>query len=168
VAALSKEYRYFFTNIVHVEKKDQKFITNISKKLDSNAMMKCVHAIVGHHDFCNFYSSGSNVKSTTRTIYVCELSEVDPHLLLKESGIFQLPHELRCCYQLRIEANGFLKQMIRHIVSGLWMVGTGKISTDDFINLLNGPKSEKQLWKVASPNGLFLYKIHYQEKVPSP
>ena len=61
----------------------------------------------------------------------------------------------------QIQANGFLKQMIRHIVSALWMVGTGKLSGDDFLALLNGPKIDKQLWKVASPNGLFLYQIFY-------
>jgi hypothetical protein len=41
------------------------------------------------------------------------------------------------------------------------MVGTGKLSGDDFLALLNGPKIDKQLWKVASPNGLFLYQIFY-------
>lgn len=161
VASTSKEYRYFFTNKTQISKEETQFIANISNKLDLNAMMVCIRALVGEHDFCNFYSSGSNVKSTVRNISVCELSEINPQEIFTEFDIFQIPKDLHNCYQLKIEANGFLKQMIRHIVSALWMVGSGKLATDDFMILLNGPKSEKQLWKVAVPNGLFLYRINY-------
>lgn len=156
----SKEYRYFFTNMTKVSKDDREFIANISNVLDFDAMMICVRGLVGEHDFCNFYSSGSNVKSTIRIISFCDLSEVNPHEIFSESELFKTPKALCNCYELRIEANGFLKQMIRHIVSALWMVGSGKISTDDFFSLLDGPKVVKQLWKVASPNGLFLYRIN--------
>jgi tRNA pseudouridine38-40 synthase len=158
---LSKEYRYFFTNKTLVLKKERRFIGNISNILDLDAMMICTRALVGVHDFCNFYSSGSNVLSTVRNISICELSVIDPHEIFSGLELFQIPKELSSCYELKIEANGFLKQMIRHIVSALWMVGSKKISIDEFLALIDGPKSEKQLWKVASPNGLFLYRINY-------
>lgn len=157
----SKEYRYFFTNKTQVSKEDTQFIANISNKLDLKEMMICIRALMGKHDFCNFYSSGSNVKSTIRDIYFCDLSVLNPHEIFSGLELFQIPKNLSHCYQVRIEASGFLKQMIRHIVSALWMVGSGKLSAEDFINLLNGPKNTKQLWKVASPNGLFLYRINY-------
>ncbi|HAZ12975.1 MAG: tRNA pseudouridine(38-40) synthase TruA [Bdellovibrionales bacterium GWA2_49_15] len=159
--AISKEYRYFFTNKTQVSKEDGQFIANISHNLNLEAMTKCTRAFVGTHDFCNFYSSGSNVKSTVRNISFCELSTVDPHELFSDFELFRIPKVVRHCYQLKIEANGFLKQMIRHIVSALWMVGSGKISTEEFFTLLDGPKKAKQLWKVASPNGLFLYRINW-------
>lgn len=159
--AISKEYRYFFTNKTQVSKEDTQFIANISNKLNFDAINFCIRALVGKHDFCNFYSSGSNVKSTVRDIFLCELSEINPHEIFKDSELFHISKNITKCYELKIEANGFLKQMIRHIVSALWMVGSGKLSTGEFINFLNGPKSEKQLWKVASPNGLFLYRINY-------
>lgn len=161
--ASSKEYRYFFTNKTQAPKDERQFIANLSNVLDLDAMRPCVRALMGTHDFCNFYSSGSNVKSTVRVISICELSVIDPHDVFKADGLFQIPKDLRSCYQLQISANGFLKQMIRHIVSALWMVGSGKISPDEFMALLEGPKSEKQLWKVASPNGLFLYRINYPD-----
>lgn len=159
--ARSKEYRYFFTNKLQVTKEEQYFIANISNKLDLVAIMTCIQALKGEHDFCNFYSSGSNVKTTIRNISVCELTSINPHDIFSNLDLFEIPTNITNCYQLRIEANGFLKQMIRHIVSALWMVGSGKISTDDFLQLLNGPKVEKQLWKVAPANGLFLYRIDY-------
>lgn len=159
--AISKEYRYFFTNKTQVSKEETQFIANIANKLDFDAINFCIQALVGEHDFCNFYSSGSNVKSTIRNISRCELSQINPHEIFSEVKLFSIPKNISVCYELRIEANGFLKQMIRHIVSALWMVGSGKITTDDFLEYLNGPKISKQLWKVASPNGLFLYKINY-------
>lgn len=159
----SKEYRYFFTNKTQVPKEERQFIANISNPLDLDAMMFCIHALVGSHDFCNFYSSGSNVKSTVRNILLCELTVINPHDFFSGLELFQIPQDLSKCYQFRIEANGFLKQMIRHIISALWMVGSGKISTDKFLSLLDGPKNIKQTWKVATPNGLYLYRINYPE-----
>lgn len=159
--SVSKEYRYFFTNKTQVAKDEREFIANISNQLDFDAMAICIRALIGSHDFCNFYSSGSNVKSTVRNILLCELSKVNPCEIFSQSELFLIPKNINHCYQLRIEANGFLKQMIRHIVSALWMVGSGKLSVEDFITLLNSPKKNKQLWKVAPPNGLFLYQINY-------
>lgn len=163
VESTSKEYRYLFTNKTQTSKADLQFVANIANKLDLEAMLICVKALEGKHDFCNFYSSGSNVKSTIRDIIRCELTEINPHLVLGNLELFQVPSDLLLCYQLRIEANGFLKQMIRHIVSAIWMVGSGKISSQEFIALLNSPKDNKQRWKVASPNGLYLYRINYPE-----
>jgi tRNA pseudouridine38-40 synthase len=160
-AAISKEYRYFFTNLKKNISDEGQFIANISNELNLNEMMICIRALKGTHDFCNFYSSGSNVKSTVRNIYLCQLSEINPNEIFSNPELFQVPASLSKCYEIRIEANGFLKQMIRHIVSALWMVGSGKLSTDQFLMYLHGPKNIKQLWKVAPSNGLFLYRISY-------
>ena len=159
--SLSKEYRYFFTNKRQVSIDESRFISNISNNLDFKIIETCIKELLGEHNFCNFYSSGSNVKTTTRNILSCELTEINPHSILSKSDIFPIPEHLNNCYQIKIEANGFLKQMIRHIVSALWMVGSGKLSIQEFMKLLNGPKSLKQIWKVAPPNGLFLYQIDY-------
>ena len=161
--SVSKEYRYFFTNKVQPSSpssNERQFVSNISNQLNIDAMIVCTQILIGEHDFCNFYSSGSNVKSTIRTISLCELTIINPHDIFSNIDLFSIPSDLTSCHQLRIEANGFLKQMIRHIVSALWMVGTGKLSIDEFQALLDGVKSERQ-WRVAPPNGLFLFKINY-------
>lgn len=161
----SKEYRYFFTNKINESKDDSRFIANIANPLNLSLIKECVKALIGSHDFCNFYSSGSNVSSTIRVISVCELSIVNPHEILSTSELFNVSKDISNCYELKIEANGFLKQMIRHIVSALWLVGSGKLSKEEFLFLLdgpkNGPKSNKQRWKVAPANGLILYRINY-------
>jgi tRNA pseudouridine38-40 synthase len=157
----SKEYRYFFTNQRNVPTEDRRFISNFSLPLDVDLMRACLREILGSRNFQNFCSAGSNVKTTIREIHFCELIEIDPHTVITNSELFQLPTYLRKCYQLRIEGNGFLKQMIRHIVSALWMVGSGRLTTEDFLYQLHGPKREKRIWKVAPANGLFLYEIKY-------
>ena len=159
--AHSKEYRYFFTNERQSLKDDQQFIANISNILNIESMQFCAEALLGTHDFKNFYSQGSNVLSTCRKVLISELTIVKPQDIFKEQTIFTIPKELISCFQFKIEASGFLKQMIRHLVSALWMVGSGKISKEEFLYLLDGPKKNKQLWKVASPNGLFLFRIKY-------
>lgn len=161
--AVSKEYRYFFTNKTIVPKEDRQFIANISNPLNNDEMNLCLRALIGTHDFCNFYSSGSDIKSTVRTIISCELSLVDPRSLFSQSEIFQasLVNE---CYQLRIVGDGFLKQMIRHLVAALWLVGSGKLSANEFISLLDSEKRNQHPWKIAPPNGLFLYRVNYTER----
>ncbi len=159
----SKEYRYLFTNDTRVADEDRRFISNIANKLDLAPMAVCARMILGRHDFCNFVSTGSNVRTTIREVRVCELSEVDPHSLIPGSTLFRFPPTLGRCYQLKIEADGFLKQMIRHLVSALWLVGSGRLTPEQFAVLLNGPKVGKQMWKVAPPRGLYLYRIRYRD-----
>jgi tRNA pseudouridine38-40 synthase len=157
----SKEYRYLFTNKSHVIESERRFVTNVSYQLDFEAMKRCAQMLVGTHDFCNFYSMGSNVKTTIREVYACELSTINPHDVFSHTQVFKFPSELTQCYQLKIEGNGFLKQMIRHTIRALWMVGSGRISEQQFAGYLAGPRASKQLWKVAVPNGLFLHRINY-------
>lgn len=157
----SKEYSYLFTNRARAIESERKYVANISNPLDLQAINACLKEIIGTQDFCNFVSTGSSVKSTIRTVLRCDLSQINPHDFLQASSLFPLPPQLQSCFRLRIEANGFLKQMIRHLVAGLWRVGSGKLSVDEFITLLHSPKNTKQLWRVATPSGLYLFKINY-------
>ncbi len=158
---IKKEYRYLFTNSRIPNHNSQNFIANISNELDFELIKKCIEAIIGQHNFCNFCSTGSNVRSTTRKIFQCELSVIDPLEFLGDYSFFNPSDEIRQCYQIRFVANGFLKQMIRHLVSSFWMVGSGKLSYEEFLDFLNSEKKTGALWKVAPANGLYLFNIEY-------
>lgn len=153
-----KEYRYLFTNVAKETFSDRHFIANNPYPLNIEAMKVCVAAIVGVHSFHNFVSTGSNVDSTVRTVTFCELSVVNPQELF--SGTIFVTDVVEC-FQLRIEASGFLKHMIRHLMTALWKVGSGRLSVEEFTSLLDGPKREGMLWKVAHPKGLILWRIQY-------
>jgi tRNA pseudouridine38-40 synthase len=160
VDSTSKEYRYLFTTTLQSSCNDQLFIANHPYELDLGLMNECAGMILGTHSFHNFCSAGSNVKTTVREILSCEFSLVNPHEVLPQEDLFLLPEELKTCYQLRIVGGGFLKQMVRHLMSGFWLVGRGKITPEEFLILLNGPAKTRRLWKVASPRGLYLYRFN--------
>jgi tRNA pseudouridine38-40 synthase len=160
--SVSKEYRYLFTNAIGSNHTERRFIANNPYPLNLEAMRICAAAVVGKKDFKNFVSTGSNVTTTIREISLCEISEVSPSELFQGTGIFN-GGDVEKCFQLRIEGNGFLKHMIRHLMTALWKVGNGRMTVEEFLSVLNGPKKEKRLWKVAHPKGLFLWRIHYTD-----
>ena len=59
-----------------------------------------------------------------------------------------------------IEADGFLKHMVRNIVGTLAEVGRGKISVQDFERIL-GARDRRQAGITAPAQGLFLVEVKY-------
>jgi len=155
-SAQKKEYRYFFTNIRDPKNLDRRFVANISNELDFDSMNIALKKIIGEHDFKNFTSMGSNVESTIRTIFEAKLSTVKLNEVFEKDSLF---YSEEICFELKFTGNGFLKQMIRHLVASLWSVGTSKLSLEEFEKTINGEPIPKRLWKVAPPNGLFLFNI---------
>lgn len=159
-----KKYLYLFTNYLGVRNENNIFHVNLPYQLNLQAMNECIQLIKGKHNFCYFVSKGSNVKSTVREVFDCQMKFGSTKSLFEDKNIFKdelLPSE---CFIFEIEANGFLKQMIRHLLSALWLVGTNKLSIDQFKELLRTEKKPEmnQKWKVAPPNGLILYNVQYK------
>lgn len=63
-------------------------------------------------------------------------------------------------FRLEISANRFLSGMIRIIVGRLLAIGKGKLSIDEFENMLITKTSEETIVR-AYPQGLFLSKVTY-------
>lgn len=156
----NKEYRYLFTNTPGESGERRRFIANNPYPLDLERMKSCADLLVGEFDFQNFASLGDPSKPTVRKITACELSVVNPREFL-DQDLFPLPDELVTCYQLRVEGPGFMKHMIRHLMSALWKAGNGRLGVDEFRRLLTGPGRERPTWKLASPKGLFLTRIEF-------
>ena len=115
--------------------------------LDVNLMQKGCQLFLGEHDFVNFFTTGTPVKSTVRTISVCEL-EFTPaeHFFSRVYDGY---------YSFSFVGNGFLKQMIRLMVGALWNLGKHKIDLAQLKGSLKMPQQEK-LAATALPHGLFL------------
>ena len=152
--AISREYRYLFTNLEFQPPFHVNYIANISHKLDFDLIRQACELFVGDKDFGDFYCKGSEVNSTVRTIYSLELleHEADFH------GIFQ-KH-----YYFRIVGSGFLKQMVRLIVGTLWNVGIGKVNLSELKSSLEEPRG-KHLGPVSPACGLYKYHVNYIEKL---
>ncbi len=150
----SKEYRYLFTHTP-----DQRYIAHAPQSLNIENMKTCVDMLGGTNDFRNFWSIGGIANTTIREILECDLTLVDPQ------GLFQntlFSTEIKSCWQFRIVGRGFLKHMVRHLVGALWQVGNGKLSVEDFSQLLHGELKEARPWKKADPRGLYLLKVNYE------
>jgi len=99
--------------------------------------------LIGSHDFKAFEGAGSPRAHTTRNVFKARLVEEPDGYLAFE-----------------IEADGFLRFMVRNIVGTLVDVGLGKISPADFKGILES-KDRDQAGATAPAHGLFLKNVNY-------
>lgn len=149
VHAKSKEYHYRFTCDRNPSALQNELLANCFFELDFEKMNEACKLLIGEHDFTNFFCEGSEVSSFVREIYRCEIVKVP-------GEGWMLPEH----YVLKIEGNGFLKQMVRLIMGALWSVGRGKVSIEDFKGALS-PQKRPKLGPVAPANGLYMVRVNY-------
>ena len=113
-------------------------------------MRQACKVIIGEHDFTNYFCQGTDVSSTVREIFECEIIEVP------QGNWDMLPaHHI-----FRIVGNGFLKQMVRLLMGAVWNVGRGKISLEEFkASLTSGPT--QRMGATAPPQGLYMVRVNY-------
>lgn len=150
VDAVSKEYHYRFTSNRQATALQNDLIANYPFELDLNKMNEACKLLVGEHDFMNYFCQGTEVSSTVRTIFECEIFEIPQG----DWGMLP-PH-----YVFRVLGNGFLKQMVRLLMGAVWNVGRGKISLKDFEASLSSKASER-LGATAPPQGLYMVRVNY-------
>ena len=101
---------------------------------------------------CATIQGKNNFKSFCRAI-----SDVKNHSCVVKSASWVRQNEL---IVFRIEANRFLHGMVRSLVGTMIDIGRGKISVDDFINILNSGRREEAS-QSAPARGLILDEIIY-------
>ena len=157
-----------FHPIFHAKKKTYDYIFSFSGKencfqadffghclydLDINLLQEACKVVIGEHDFVNYFCTGSDVPTTIRTIFDCEIEKLENHSYL---GVL-IPE----AYRIRISGNGFRKQMVRLLVGAMWNVARGEVSLDQLQESLNGVKKAERLGPVAPASGLYLREIEY-------
>lgn len=143
ISAKSKIYNYRILNSSLPAAIGRQYAWFIRKKLDLDAMRRAIVHIIGVHDFKSFEGSGSPRSGTTRRVMNATLIEKDNNCLVFE-----------------IEADGFLRFMVRNIVGTLADVGLSKITPDDFKQILIA-KDRRLAGATAPPQGLFLMRVIY-------
>ena len=141
--AQSKIYNYKILNRPIPAAIGRQYAWFIPKKLSLEAMRAACRHITGEHDFKAFEGTGSPRSSTVRHVMMVNLFEFQADLLIFE-----------------IEANGFLRFMVRNIVGTLVDVGLGKITPDGFKHILES-KDRSQAGATAPPHGLCLVAVKY-------
>ena len=139
----SKTYEYRILNREAPDIFLRNYLWHIRMSLDKEKMAKSLVSLVGRHDFSCFRSSGSGNTNAVRSITRAELH--DP-----EDGHFRFV----------IEADGFLRHMVRNIVGTVVEVGLNKISIDRFREIL-ASRDRRLAGKMAPPQGLYLMEVLY-------
>ena len=138
--ALSREYHY------HIYRQKDPFMQDrgyfFPYKLDIELLDKCAAELMQHTHFESFAKKNSQVKTFACTIYRSEWVEVGDSLIYK------------------VEANRFLRGMVRGLVGTMLRAGAGKLNIDDFTAIITGREQSKADFSVP-PQGLFLMHVRY-------
>ncbi len=105
---------------------------------------------LGHHDFASLACSGGSVKTTDRTISRSELhSEPAPAPGLAATLIYE------------VEADGFLRKMVRGLVGGIIEVSRGALTVECLRHALAA--HDRRAWPApAEARGLTLVRVDYR------
>jgi tRNA pseudouridine38-40 synthase len=114
----------------------------IRDELDLEAMNECARVFIGEHDFAAFRTLGSNTKTTVRRVFESHWSRDGENLLY------------------RIEANSFLRHMVRAMVATMVEAGRGKLRANDVASILAGGERNTASGS-APPSGLYLVEVRY-------
>jgi len=139
----SKVYEYRILNRNLRSAFHRGYVWYIPQKLNFVEMQKAARSLVGEHDFSAFRTVGSPTRTTVRRVIRAEWKRGRDGLI-----------------RFEIEANGFLKQMVRSIIGTLVEVGKGKMKAADLRKILNS-KDRKEAGPTAPARGLFLKEVKY-------
>ncbi|UCG20502.1 MAG: tRNA pseudouridine(38-40) synthase TruA [Deltaproteobacteria bacterium] len=141
--AHSKVYQYRIHNGPIPPALGRQYSWHISRPLKWGAMAKCLKLLEGRHDFTSFQAAGSSVRSSERVVLATEITSVGEHTRL-----------------INIEANGFLRHMVRNITGTLVDVGSGRLTEEGFAAIL-AARDRQQAGMTAPARGLCLLEVRY-------
>ncbi len=115
----------------------------IHQPLDLPLMEQAAQYLIGRHDFSSFCATGSDVKDRTRTVTDITISGDEDGLL-----------------EIKIEAEGFLKYMVRNIIGTLVEVGLGRRKPSEMKEII--ASCDRNIAGVTAPaRGLYLKEVKY-------
>ena len=141
--ARSKMYQYRILNRDLPSVMLRQYIWHIRRPLNIEDMQKAATCFVGEHDFKAFEGTGSPRTSTVRHVIQAGIRRTQDGQILFD-----------------IEADGFLRYMVRNMVGTLVDVGRGRIQGDEVGGILLS-KDRSRAGATAPARGLFLMKVNY-------
>lgn len=118
----------------------------VKRRLDLAAMRRAARLLVGRHDFASFATNPGYERKhgTVRTVQ---------HLQLVQRS---------WGFDLAVQGDGFLYNMVRALAGTLIDVGTGRLSVEDVGEILHG-RDRRLAGPTAPACGLYLLKVLYPE-----
>jgi tRNA pseudouridine38-40 synthase len=139
----SKIYHYKIFNQPVTAAINRLYVWSIRKQLNTVAMRSAILNIIGRHDFKAFEGVGSPRTTTIRHVMAADIVESDNRLLT-----------------FQIEADGFLRFMVRNIVGTLVDVGLGRTLPAEFRQIQKS-RDRTIAGATAPARGLHLMEVKY-------
>jgi len=140
--ALSRTYQYHITRIKDPFKRE--FAYYLFWQVDMERMNEACHILYQYKDFTSFSKSRTQVKTNLCDIYRAEWQQAG-HMLI-----------------FTIQANRFLRNMVRAIVGTLLEIGQGRLQPNDMKQIIESKNRSRAGYSVPA-NGLFLTNIQYPQ-----
>lgn len=151
--AVSRTYKYFIS-----QRKDPfhgKLFFQCGKYPDMEAMNKAAAILPDTSDFTSFAKLHSDVKTN-----ICKVTDACWKPIHEDQEAFDFMGSQHHGLVFTISADRFLRNMVRAIVGTLLDVGRGRISIEDFQNIIKA-KDRCLAGSSAPPEALFLWDIKY-------
>ena len=142
--ALSRTYHYRLSNQKNVFSYDYAYA--FQKRLDVKLMNEACDILLQYSDFQSFSKVNTDVKT-----YTCKLMKA--HWTVEKSELV-----------FEIQADRFLRNMVRAIVGTLINIGLGKVELDHLHTIIKS-KSRSEAGFSVPAHGLYLSKIDYPEHI---
>lgn len=142
--AVARSYEYYISKVKDPFKTD--LVYEFKNELNVDAMNSCCNYLLTVSDFKSFCKIGSDVKTTNCDVRIAKWVENEKN------------------YIFYITADRFLRNMVRAIVGTLLDVGLGKISENDFKQIVS-EKNRNVAGSSAPASGLFLSKVEYPKSI---
>jgi tRNA pseudouridine38-40 synthase len=143
-SAISRTYRYYISKSKNPFHEDSSWFINAN--IDINIMNEACDLLLNHSDFTSFSRLHTDVKTNLCRIIFAKWEETDDQLIFT------------------VNADRFLRNMVRAIVGTMVDVGTGRLSTEAFESIILA-KDRCRAGKSAPAKGLFLTAIEYPAEV---
>ena len=144
-SARSRVYRYTVLNQPLRSPLARRFAHQLTEPLNLSAMNGAASLLLGRHDFATFGNPPQQDGSTVREVMQAVWTQVGD------------------CFCFSIEANGFLRRMVRTMVSALLVVGQGRMAKEGIAALL-AARDRSQSLPPAPACGLCLMQVKYRSE----
>lgn len=121
---------------------DRKYVYELDRTPDLDAMRKAAAILTGKHDFASFCRQAAGYPSTVRVVDVISVEQADGYITFTVHG------------------TGFMRNMVRILVGTLLEVGFGKIPVSEVEKILYAKNREAAGYTVPA-QGLCLMKVDY-------
>lgn len=138
-----KTYRYVILNDENPSAIYRNYSWHMPRPLDVRRMQEASKALLGRQDFSSFQGADADTEDPVREVFRAEWAAEGSRFL-----------------HFTVEADGFLKHMVRNMVGTLAEVGQGKISPEEFRQILTA-RDRRRAGMTAPAQGLFLVEVKY-------